>query len=250
MDERYAFNDTQLSLISIQKQIDKNTKCNLFNRLQQGERVKSGTVLRNTDHPITNFIRDNNISNKDNYNKYWRDLINYKKINENDYDELLNKIIFFNIRLMYITDKNSLEVNYNDSNMASYIRANYGSSNLSVNSKIDKIYKKIVNINKIVQQNIVNYKITEEFYYLIHKLIMDSNSIIQNIKLLLNDKILNTKYNNILFYKKSVNSKIVGSEMTQKYNELIKDLTNLKNLNIEPDETNKSNVSKYTRLKF
>ncbi len=205
MDERYAFNDTQLSFISIQKQIDKNTKCNL---LQQGKRVKSGTVLRNTDHPITNYIRDNNISNKDNYNKYWKDIINYKKIN-NNYDKILNKIIYFNIRLMYITDKNSLEVNYNDQNILKSIRSKSGPSNLSKDSKIENIYQKIVKINIFAHKTLIEYKIIEEFYYLIHKLIMNNHPLIKNIKLLLNNETLNTKYNSILSYKKSVNSTIV-----------------------------------------
>jgi hypothetical protein len=38
IDEKCAFNDTQLSFISIQKQIDKHTKCNLFNRLEQQQK--------------------------------------------------------------------------------------------------------------------------------------------------------------------------------------------------------------------
>jgi hypothetical protein len=134
---------------------------------------------------------------------------------------------FLIIRLLYITDKNSLEVNYNDSNMASYIKENYGSSHLSDDTKIDKFYKKIIEINVTVRKYITHTKIREEFYYLIHKLIMDNSPLIKNINLLLQSNELYKKYYNILFYKKSVNSKIVGSDMAKNYNELIKDLTNL-----------------------
>lgn len=231
-DERYAFNDTQLSFISIQKQIDKHTKCNLFNRLQQGERANCGTMTKNSDHPISNYIRDNNVITQDNYDKNWKCILSHPRIKDYKYDELLNRMTFLIIRLLYITDKKSLEVNYNDSNMASYIRENYRSSYLSDNTQIDKIYKKIVNINSIIQTNIKELKITEEFYYLIHKLFMDASPLIQNIALFLNNKEFNKKYNNILFYKKSVNSKIVGSDMTKKYNELIKDLTDFSTENL------------------
>jgi hypothetical protein len=232
-DERYAFNDTQLSFISIQKQIDKNTKCNLFNRLQQGEKGNLGTMTKNSDHPISNYIRDNNVITQDNYDKFWKCILSHPKLKDYKYDELLNKMTFLIIRLLYITDKKSLEVNYNDSNMASYIKENYKSSYLTDNTQIDKFYKKIMNINNTVQKHIKELKITNEFYYLIHKLFMDDNPLTSNIALLLNNTEFNKKYNNILFYKKTANSKIVGSDMTKNYNELIKDLTscNITNLN-------------------
>ena len=243
-DERYAFNDTQLSFISIQKQIDKHTKCNLFNRLQQGERANCGTMTKNSDHPMTNYIRDNNIITQYNYDANWKCILSHPRIKEYKYDELLNRITFIIIRLLYITDKKSLEVNYNDSKMASYIRENFKSSYLSDNTQIDKLYKKIMDINNTIKQNITELKITEEFYYLIHKLILDNNLLIKNISLLLENKELNKKYNNILFYKKSVNSKIVGSDMTKNYNELIKDLTEISTPQIKKKINNKIIIEK------
>lgn len=249
-DERYAFNETQLSFISIKKQIDKNTKCNLFNRLQQGERVNSGTTTINCDHPISNFLRDNNIIKEEKYDEYWKPIL-LTKIKSYKYDELINRMTFFTIRLLYITDKNSLDVNYNDSNMASYITKKYKSSYLSDGADMDKIYKKIIEINSIIQKSIEDYKITEEFYLLIHNLIMNKSPLRANIKLLLNNKELCDKYNNILFYKKSANSKIVSSEMPKKYNELLSDL---KNLSEKPDiivvPKKKKMVNDYNDLKI
>lgn len=227
-DERYAFNETQLSFILIQKQIDKNTKCNLFNRLQQGERVNSGTTTINSDHPISNFLRDNNIIKEENSDEYWKPILS-TKIKNYRYDELLNRMTFLIIHLIYITYKNSLDVNYNDSNMASYIKQKYKSSFLSDDVDMNKIYKQIIDNNAIIQKNISDYNIIEEFYFLIHKLLLDKNSLSANIKLLLNNKELCKKYNNILFYKRSINSKIDGSEMPKKYNDFIEDLTNLTN---------------------
>jgi len=225
-DERYAFNETQLSFISIKKQIDKNTKCNLFNRLQQGERVNSGTTTINCDHPISNFLRDNNIIKEEKYDEYWKPIL-LTKIKSYKYDELINRMTFLTIRLLYITDKNSLSINYNDSNTASCITKKTKSSYLSDDVDMNKIYKKIIDINTTIQKNIEDYKIIEEFYLLIHKLLLDKSPLITNIKFLLSNKELRNKYNNILFYKKSVNSKINGSEMPKKYNELVSDLKNL-----------------------
>jgi hypothetical protein len=225
-DERYAFNETQLSFISIKKQIDKNTKCNLFNRLQQGAKVNTGTTTINCDHQISNFLRDNNIIKEEKYDEYWKSII-LTKIPSYKYDELINRMTFFTIRLLYITDKNSLDVNYNDQNMALYITKKYKGSNLSDNVDINKIYKKIIDINSTIHKSIEDYKIIEEFYMLIHKLLLDKSPLFANIKLLLSNKELKDKYNNILFYKKSVNSKIVSSEMPKKYNKLLDDLKNL-----------------------
>ena len=228
IDERHAFNDTQLSFIKITKEIDKNTKCNLFNRLQQGEKVNSGTTTRNTDHPISNFIRDNKIVTEGNYDVYWKNILVYPRIKDTKYDELLNKMTFLIIKLLFITDKNTLDINYNDSNTANYIKENYGSTHLKDDNNINIIFKQILNINSTIEKILDGHKISEEFYFLLHKLVMDKNKNINILPLFMSDTKTMAKYNTCVpFYKKSANSQIVGNEMPKKYNQFLIELEKL-----------------------
>lgn len=78
--DRQNLNDSIIPVIKITNEISYKIRRDIFCRLQNGTKVSSFGKLRNHEHPITNFIRDNSILN------------NPKIIS-------LSKILFFPIRL-------------------------------------------------------------------------------------------------------------------------------------------------------
>jgi len=124
-DERDMFDNFQMSIhmISSQNGISIGTKCDIFNRLQNGEKVSSYDKLKNHQHPITNIIRSNHLC------KY---LVENGFISKIFFDKnkstkkVENLMIYFVIRSFFIIDKKSLDINYLDLNIKKGITYNDG----------------------------------------------------------------------------------------------------------------------------
>lgn len=223
IDEKQIFEDTQLSFQIILSPISDIHKRNIFNRLQNGENVSSINKLKNIEHPITNYLRTNNIISINEFEN-WKHIIEcttniYTRTGNNTYMTMLS---YFIIKLIYITDKNSLDLNsrYNNSNLYKAIINNTESSQLDNN--IDYIYEKINKNKPKISCALKEKKISCELYILLHYLILDNKeNYLAYLPKLLKSTQQFKKFNTSI-YKST--SKQPNTNMNAKYNELVKTL--------------------------
>ena len=133
-EELDKFSEFQMSIhmLSSQNGISIGTKCNIFNRLQNGEKIASYEKLKNLHtNVITNTIRTNSLL------KFVNDikLVNKLKTRKSGKNESFT--IYFLIRTFLILDKKSLDTNYLDLNIKKYLEANNGSGAPCVQIKND-----------------------------------------------------------------------------------------------------------------
>jgi hypothetical protein len=214
--EKMQFDDTGLNFQTIQKKLSNEEKCELFNRLQNGEKTNSVVKFKNFNHPITNFIREKNlVIDNDKLIKDWKQILIFDENNDKrNKTNNLKDIILLLVRLIIITYKKTHDVNFLDINIMKYIENNYSAVDVD-KDKLDEIYEKIEqtkeeikkififevskdneqNITEIIKENYyfreiegkkfyllqklknTNGKIIKEFYYLIHLIaLLDFNS--------------------------------------------------------------------------
>jgi len=220
IDEKTDFENTQLSFLRINASLTNSAKCILFNRLQNGEKISAIDKFKNTDHVITNYLRENNLI-KSSLSDEWKKYISFYNdcgTDRKSRDKFLNKITFMVIRLIYITDKKSLDTNYLDINIKKYIENNTPVSKLV--GKVEEIYKKNENIRDVIYKNIKK-QVSEVFYYLLHyAFIINEEKAKEILTMLNNEKDIFTKFNNPSFYKDK--NKVLSKEtMNAKYKELL-----------------------------
>jgi hypothetical protein len=224
-EEKKNFDNFQMSFHYI-KSTTKNglsmkLKCDLFNRLQNGERVESYVKVKNLDTPITNFIR----SNKSLAKLTQLDLIS--KINLNKKTKLKHDesfYLYFLIRCILIADKKSLEINYLDLNISKYLQHNYKSIRLK--NDVKELYEKVmIFINWFVENDNIDNKIIPELCYILMCFYInyDLDKVDKIIKYIFSKKKYYEMYNDTKKYKKivageSFKSKITNEEkMTEIY---------------------------------
>jgi hypothetical protein len=208
-EERDKFDSYQMSfhiIEPIKNGLDINTKCQIFNRLQNGEKVESYVKLRNiNNNPITNYIRSNKILDKLNDVGFIKKIqLNIKK--KLKHDESFN--IYFLIRAILIIDKKHLEINYLDINIRKYLEGNDGKGTQSVKlcSDLESIIKKVITfVNWFSSYDKIKCKIIPELCYL-YLCIYANFSIDEVIKVIdwfdleQNQKIFK-KFNDCIHYK-------------------------------------------------
>lgn len=151
-DEKYKFDNFQMSfhMISAQNGLDISTKCDIFNRLQNGEKVSSYDKLKNYHkNEITNCIR------KELLCKYIDDL-NFanKIIFKHNPKKPKQYYIYFLIRTFFIIDKKSLDINYLDINIKKGVTANDGKGEpkYRLKNSIDSLLPKVKEIIKFIAE--------------------------------------------------------------------------------------------------
>jgi hypothetical protein len=220
--EKRKFDDFQLVIMKLEtitkKELNINIKSDIFNRLQNGEKVHSHIKFRNSDKFITNYIRDNNLLS------YLKDikfqdkfLLRTKKFNES-----FN--LYFMIRSIFIIYKKSLDTNFLDLNIKRYILENLPCAYIP-DDLIPELFNKFKYfVEWITKTTILKNKIIPEFGYLLMR-------IYTNYDILHIEKILNILskeefeyFNNLSKYKRNGDKNTVTScdTMKEKYNKIIK----------------------------
>lgn len=221
-DEKNIFNDYQMFINIIQsknnKSLNIDTKCKIFNRLQNGESVASYIKLKNNNNIICSNIRTNKLLD------YMNDLNIIDKI-------ILKNIqtIYFCIRTFLIIDKKNLDINYLDLNIKKYLEANNGLGfpQVQIHNNIDEILIKVKEIINFICNNDKIIQILPELAYIYICIyanygINTLNKIIDYLSLKKNKNIID-KYNDI---KKYQNASVTSIENINKQYESLILLTN------------------------
>jgi len=164
--EKNKFDDYQMSfhIISCKKSLTIQTKCSIFNRLQNGEKVASYEKLRNNpNNNITNCIRNEKLLRFMNELKF-HEILDIKKMRKY---ESFN--IYFLIRTFLIIDKKNLNVNYLDMNIKKYLEANDGKGmpNVQIKNDINDLLIKVKDIINFIGNNkSIDRKIIPELAYI------------------------------------------------------------------------------------
>jgi hypothetical protein len=228
IDEKSDFENTTLSVQTITRFLTNNEKCSLFNRLQNGEKVNSVSKFKNENHPLTNFLRENNIINYSLVDVWKKILI----LNENIFkdkkgkDILVGKIALFIIKLILVLDKKTPNFSFLDSNICKSIKKNCPLT--QINGNIQELYNNVLIIKKNIEK-VITVKIIEEFYYLLHYLYIDKPLLFQNINILLLDDELFTQFNSVETYKNKEKT-LSKDNINKKYKEMVEFIEKKQNL--------------------
>ena len=218
-EELDIFNTYQLCINIIQtdnkEPLQLNTKCKIFNLLQNGEPVSMYEKIKNYDNPIINFIRDNKIINFL-YDLNFNNFIIYKKEKRNF--QCFN--LFFIIRSFLILDKKNLNVNFLDFNIKKSIESNNykGTKLTEITTNINDIYVKFKEIIVILSN--IKHKFIPELAYII--ICIYANFTLKKVNKLINDIDFIATYNNKLLYKENNGSVTTIEKVIKVYNEIIK----------------------------
>lgn len=217
IDERESFNETNLSIQIITQYLDDLSKRNIFNRLQNGERVSVIDKLKNCEHTITNYLRENDYFNPNTLFDYWKHIITIGNIKTKTSINInKNKLIYFMIRLILNTYNKNLNINNTNFYITKLIFDDKDKA--KVDKPIPEIMKQIHD-NKIkIKDKLQNKTITIEFYYLINNLLVNNEiDKFNNLHIVLDSHKLLNKFNNIL----STSNTFISIENINKfYNEL------------------------------
>lgn len=206
------------------------TKCNIFNRLQNGEKISSYDKIKN--------IHTNQISNAIRTNKFVELFVKKYKIQGKfemrkmiKYD---NFAYYFLVRTFLILDKKSLETNYLDLNVKRYLEVNNGTGSSSV-KLINSFETLIPKVNEVITfLSTIEIKIIPELAYIlicVHAQfgIEEVNKLVKIFKK--NELVLN-KYNTLKKYQP--NGVTNTTKMISIYEEMIKSV-----LKKDSNKTNK-----------
>jgi len=229
-EEKQQFDNFQMCIhmVSSLNGLAIGLKCDIFNRLQNGEKVTTYDKLKNLH---TNIITDTIRSNK--MLKYLNDINFISKINVNHKKTKLKHAesfnIYFLIRSFLIIDKKNLNTNYLDMNIKKYLEYNNGNGSpcVQLTRKIDELYNDVKIIIEYIANNLkINVQIIPELAYIFVCIYANFGSAILDkvIDWLYNEK--NKKQfellNNINTYKKGVDKVTSSIEITKYYNLLLK----------------------------
>lgn len=232
--EKNAFDRFEMSFHFIKNlnpkaKLPLEVKCDIFNRLQNGERVSSWIKLRNMNNPITLTICKNKLLNKMSEIDFISNILFLK--NTPKEDESFN--IYFLIRTFLIIDKKNLEVNYLDMNIKKYLEQNdfKGSPMVQISGDINELVPKVIQICEFISKNNKDKCILPELAYIYVCIYANHglDKLSKIIKFFTNNTDSFDKYNSIKTYKKNV-EKVTGSEkITKVYAEICNIKTNVKN---------------------
>jgi hypothetical protein len=213
-EEKDKFDNFQMSIHTIEpvkNGLDMKTKCEIFNRLQNGEKVESYVKLRNlNNNPITNYIRSSrSLAILNNFNIMKK--IELNKKTKPKHDESFT--MYFLIRATLIVDKKNLEINYLDLNIKKYLEQNDGEGSPAVqirNHTVSDLFSKVMIFMEWFSNLITSNKFIPELCYIFICIyanydISEVDKLIKWLTLETNKKYLD-KFNSIKTYKNSSNS--------------------------------------------
>jgi hypothetical protein len=169
--EKKYFLDVDLQMVFISDIPNEQYLCEQFNRLQNGRNTGIVDILKNIDHPLTNFLRNNDITRKNNVVNYWEDICLIKKIKDyNQVNDVMNKNIeiytFLIIKLFYIIDKKDLNIVYDNKKITIYL--DNRDKNVDIKGDINVIYEKINEFKNNIKGLLKEKIIPELFLILVH----------------------------------------------------------------------------------
>lgn len=229
-DEKIAFDDYQfcISVISSEthEPLSLKMKCDIFNRLQNGERVSSWIKLRNMPNIITQTICSDKILEMMNDNDFIEAIhfIRTKPKNHNAFN------IYFAIRTFLIIDKQSLDINYLDLNIKKYLEANNyeGVPSVKITNDINNISSKVTQIIEYISDTEIPFKIIPELAYVY--VCIYSNYGMKAVKKLTDYFNNNSEkleyYNNLNTYCCSRNKVTSAVKLNEIYNNIIIEVLN------------------------
>jgi len=213
-EEKDKFDNFQMSIHTIEpvkNGLDMKTKCEIFNRLQNGEKVESYVKLRNlNNNPITNYIRSSrSLAILNNFGLMKK--IELNKKTKLKHDESFT--MYFLIRAVLIVDKKNLEINFLDLNIKKYLEQNDGEGAPSVqirNHDVSDLFAKVMIFMEWFSRHEISNKFIPELCYIFICIYAnyDLNEVDKLIKWLTletNKKFL-TKFNSAKTYKNILNS--------------------------------------------
>ena len=168
--EKHDFDnfDMIFQTIKCHRGLSYSSKCSIFNRLQNGERVTTYDKLKNIQHPIINCIREQKMVKFLDENKF------INKIHFQKSSTALNKCkkpnslyIFMLIRAFIIIDRKHLGTNYLDLNIKKYIESNTPSVRIDEKTDIIKLHESVKEILTEINNIKINSKIIIEFVYIL-----------------------------------------------------------------------------------
>lgn len=204
-EEKMFFEDTQLQFVIIESDITDIQKCDIFNRLQNGEKVNGITKVKNINHKITDYLRNNNIISNTIVNEF-KDIIKNKIIKRNTEFSLIEYYTYLVIRLIVIYDKKNFEINFLNLNIQKYLMHN--SPIMKIKGDMNDIYTDIIK-HKNEIKNKINFLLIPELFLIIFFIKVYNTEIFN----LLNKKstdLLNKNYNTIDSYR--INEKSIVSK--------------------------------------
>jgi|SaaInlStandDraft_6_1057023.scaffolds.fasta_scaffold18015_1 hypothetical protein len=204
-EEKMFFEDTQLQFVIIESDITDIQKCDIFNRLQNGEKVNGITKVKNINHKITDYLRNNNIISNTIVNEF-KDIIKNKISKRNTEISLIEYYTYLLIRLIVIYDKTNFEINFLNLNIKKYLINN--SPSMKIKGDIHNIYTNIIKHKNEIKDKF-NFKLIPELFIIIFYIKIYNEEIFN----LLNKKsieLLNKNYNSIDSYR--INEKSIVSK--------------------------------------
>jgi hypothetical protein len=228
-DEKVKFDNFNMSFHIIQSSRDgmsMETKCDIFNRLQNGEKVNSYEKLKNLHtNQIISCIAINKLC------KYLKEInfINkfYSFNGTSKKPDAFN--MYFLIRSFLIIDKQNLNVNFLDLNIKRYIESNngLGAPNVRLNNDVNELLPKVIEIiNFINYHEELTTQILPELAYIFICIYANYGleDVDKVIKWFINPSNLKqfNKLNNIKSYKDDHNKVTSSNKITMNYNNILK----------------------------
>ncbi len=231
--EKTAFDTFKMSFhfietVNPKAKLSLEVKCDIFNRLQNGERVSSWIKLRNMNNPITLTICKNKLLNKMSEIDFISNILFLK--NTPKESEAFN--IYFLIRTFLIIDKKNLELNFLDLNIKQYLEQNEckGSPIVQITGDINQLVPKVIEICEFISKNNKDKCILPELAYIYVCIYANHglDKLSKIIKFFSNNSDVFDKYNSIKTYKKNVEKVTSSEKITKSYTEICNIKTNVK----------------------
>jgi len=195
------FDSYQLNVTIINSKIDESQMCQIFTRLQNGERITNIDKFKNScQHPLIKYIKDNN-------------LFSYKTYSENPWNILFDKylssskcitkttskrhLILAIVRFGLIKQNKSLNCgSYLDLNIEKYLEANSPIVNITIDIKdiFDDLIKFLEDIVDL------NVKLCKYLLFIFMHLYLNNKNLYKKMKEKIND-IADTDYNKYETYE-------------------------------------------------
>jgi len=228
IEEKDKFESFSMSLHTIvpktKKGIEFKIKREIFNRLQNGEKVSSYEKFKNISNPIIDNIRTNQYIFKLREMKLKNKIIFDRNIKQEDEFN-----IYLLIRTFLIIDKISLlNISYLNLNIKKYIEANEGNGGPSVQLKtdIDVLSEKVIEIITWLNVNIKEPVIPEIIYIYICVYAKYGLIELANLIKIFTNRTKFDKYNKLTTYKSSHEKVTSANIINDIYYEIISKFLN------------------------
>ena len=236
-DEKIKFDNYNLFFHVIETvnpdvKLSLETKCDIFNRLQNGTPVVAWIKVRNMNNPITMTICKNKLLDKLN-ELHFIDRMYLRNLPKEP--ETFN--IYFLIRAFLIIDKKNLEINYVDTNIKKYLEENEckGTPAVQISSDIDSIVPHVIKIIEFILIKKIDILPELAYIYICYYANNKFNKLKKLVDFITNNDKLFQKYNNYKTYRKTLDGVTPTDKMVQIY-------TEISNINMQSINNNASNT--------